>query len=176
MRFTIIYRDAGNFKAYCSITLANPDALKLEGVELRFCNACDSRKFLIAHQIHLPELFLEIDRYIRSNDHCIHQFDYLEYTEAESNDARKRTIQALRDEAEREAKLTGSSSRFCYSGITCPPQFGLLRAKLGLLSLSPTVYFSGIILASWRPFLRLQSALSVSNEVSLRPVSNACGL
>ena len=104
IRFHYLYRDAGNFKVYHAVTFANPDALQLDEIECRFRNACDSGELFIAHQIHLPELFLEIDGRITANDHCFHQFDYLECTSEEPDDEQERSISVFLEEAEREAQ------------------------------------------------------------------------
>ena len=99
--FHYIYRDARNFKAYHSVKFANPDALSLEEIERRFRAACDSGELFIAHQIHLPELFFEIDGRLTDTDYCYHQFDCVENTIEQPDGVQGRTITEFLHETER---------------------------------------------------------------------------
>lgn len=72
--FDYMYRDAGNFKAFGSVTLAGAVA---EADVKAFRNLLSSGEFFIAEQVGVPSLYAELYEWSggsTNSDHCWHEF------------------------------------------------------------------------------------------------------
>ncbi len=83
IKFSYLYRDAGNYKNYGSVIFANPNNLSLEHLlELIRPKLIDGTWFH-AKEWGLPDL--HFDRWDEELDHGFHEFEGVEFTEEEVN-------------------------------------------------------------------------------------------
>lgn len=98
-RFHYLYRDASNYKEWGTVTFSGAMA----GLQERLMAALDSHELFIAHQVRVPELFFE-QWPASGDDHCFHEFDSMEPTDAAADDHHSRSIEAFVEEVERAAR------------------------------------------------------------------------
>jgi len=103
IKFRYLYRDASNYKAWGDVVFGNPDDITLEEVETRLMKAFDVDGIFVAHQAHIPEIFLYADGSITEADHCFHEFDSVEFTEEPRSDKDSRSIKAFVEQVELES-------------------------------------------------------------------------
>lgn len=103
IKFSYLYRDAGNYKKWSRIVFSNPDNLSPESVEKAVRRFLSQECMFVASQIRVPECFLFAGGYATSDDHCFHEFDQVETTPNAPNDLCGRSISQFIGEIEREA-------------------------------------------------------------------------
>lgn len=82
IKFSYLYRDAGNFKNYGQVIFANPNNLSLEQVmELIKAKLIDGQWFY-AKEWGLPDL--HFDKWDEELDHGFHEFEGVEFTNEEA--------------------------------------------------------------------------------------------
>lgn len=77
IRFSYLYRDAGNFKNFGEAFFSNPNETSLEDLNARLKLALLDEMYFDAHAVGLPELFFE--DYDKELDHDWHEFELLDY-------------------------------------------------------------------------------------------------
>ncbi|NTU91871.1 MAG: hypothetical protein HGA60_08140 [Chlorobiaceae bacterium] len=92
IRFSYLYRDAGNYKAWGSVDFTNPDELSVEVIERKLRDSFDQQELFIAHQLGLPELFFYADEPVTGDDHCYHEFAAVEGIELTDTKIPERSI------------------------------------------------------------------------------------
>ncbi len=95
IKFTYLYRDAGNYKSWATIVFSNPDAMPLHEIENRLRQAFDNGDLFIASQVSVREVFLYTKKTASIDDHCFHEFDSVEITAEAPDDLHKRTIRGF---------------------------------------------------------------------------------
>ena len=94
VRFCYLYRDSSNYKRWGTVTFADPDVSPDGLPEL----AQVLRKMLMsdgmfsANQVNVPELFLAADENFSFDDHSLHEFYGVEFTDAPPDDKLQRTF------------------------------------------------------------------------------------
>ncbi len=89
LEFKYLYRDAGNFKSFSSVIVANPDSLAAEDAESRLRECLIDGTYFIAELVQLPTLFPSPR--IESLDHSWHEFETVEETTSLPSDVMART-------------------------------------------------------------------------------------
>lgn len=89
LEFKYFYRDAGNFKSFGSVIVANPDSLAAEDADSRLRECLIDRMYFVAEFVQLPTLFPSPR--IESLDHSWHEFESVEETVSSPTDAMTRT-------------------------------------------------------------------------------------
>ena len=79
IRFSYLYRDAGNFKNFGDANFSNPNELSLESLSARIKLALLDEMYFDAYAVGLPELFFE--DYDDELDHDWHEFELLDYAD-----------------------------------------------------------------------------------------------
>lgn len=92
IRFSYLYRDAGNYKAWGSVDFTNPDELSVEVIERKLRYSFDQQELFIAHQVGIPELFFYATEPVSEDDHCYHEFAAVEAIESSSTEIPERSI------------------------------------------------------------------------------------
>lgn len=103
IKFSYLYRDASNYKAWGEVVFDNADDLPLEEVETRLRKAFEVDGIFVAHQVHIPEIFLYADGSLTEADHCFHEFSRVEFSEEPPSDKDSRTIKAFVKQVELES-------------------------------------------------------------------------
>ena len=93
IQFNYLYRDAGNFKLFGNVVLANPEDLATDDLEGQIRRALIDETFFVAKQVHLPSL--RFADFLPNLDHDWHEFESLIETDREATDSRRRTAKAL---------------------------------------------------------------------------------
>lgn len=75
IRFSYLYRDAGNFKNFGEAIFSNPNETSLEDLSARVKLALLDEMYFDAYAVGLPELFFE--DYDDELDHDWHEFELL---------------------------------------------------------------------------------------------------
>jgi hypothetical protein len=104
IKFSYLYRDAGNYKKWADVVFSNPDRLTLEAVTKALKDAFLEDGLFIAHQVRVPEVFLFSRGNATSDDHCFHEFSAVGESLEDPNDPCSRSISQLIAEVKREAK------------------------------------------------------------------------
>jgi hypothetical protein len=86
IRFSYLYRDAGNYKLFGEKVFNNPENLSLEFVKSTIQLALIDGEFFIAEEWNLPKL--EFEAFIEKLDHQWHEFKKVETTTADFSDSR----------------------------------------------------------------------------------------
>jgi hypothetical protein len=103
VKFSYLYRDAGNYKKWADVVFSNPEGLSIDLVNKALKHAFMQDGLFIAHQIRIPEVFLFARGDATSDDHCFHEFGAVEPTAALPNDGYSRSISEFIAEANSEA-------------------------------------------------------------------------
>lgn len=104
IKFTYLYRDSSNYKAWGEIIFSNLEKLSLEEIDLRLRKGFDTDGIFTANQVQVPEIFLFANGNITSDDHCFHEFYSVEVTEELPNDQLGRSIKVFVEQVELESK------------------------------------------------------------------------
>lgn len=104
LKFSYLYRDAGNYKKWADVVFSNPDGLAPEAVTKALKDAFLQDGLFIAHQIRIPETFLFNQQGATSDDHCFHELDSVEASVDVPNDPHSRSIAQFVAEVNREAR------------------------------------------------------------------------
>jgi hypothetical protein len=104
IKFSYLYRDAGNYKKWAEIIFRNPEGLLLELITKTLRDAFLQDGLFVAHQIRVPDAFLYSQENATSDDHCFHEFDAVELTAESPDDIYSRSISQFIDEANKQAK------------------------------------------------------------------------
>lgn len=104
LKFSYLYRDAGNYKKRGSVVFSNPGNLRPESVEKTVRKLLPQDCLFVAGQIRIPECFLFSRGYATSDDHCFHEFDQIARTPEMPNDFHKRSISQFIREIEHKAE------------------------------------------------------------------------
>ncbi len=104
IKFSYLYRDAGNYKKWADIVFCNPDGLTLEAVTKTLKGAFMQDGLFVAHQVRVPEMFFFSRGNATSDDHCFHEFSAVEASLEDANDPCSRSISEFIAEVQREAK------------------------------------------------------------------------
>ncbi len=104
IKFSYLYRDAGNYKKWANIVFSNPDGLIAEVVNRTLVDTLSPDGLFNAHQIRVTEAFLFERGNANSDDHCFHEFDSVEATSKSATDAYSRSISQFLAEVAREAQ------------------------------------------------------------------------
>lgn len=100
VKFSYLYRDAGNYKSWGELIFSNPDGLILEEVDRQLRLAFDQEILFIAHQINAPELFLYAKNNLNDDDHCFHEYDSVELAEMADSRLDSRSIKQFLQQVE----------------------------------------------------------------------------
>src|SRR5579863_8146625 len=92
IKFSYLYRDAGNYKRWATVVFSNPDGLTLESATKALNDAFLQDGLFIAHQIRIPEVFSFNQGDATSDDHCFHEFSSVEATLEQPDDRCSRSI------------------------------------------------------------------------------------
>ncbi|MBI5565710.1 MAG: hypothetical protein HY870_12520 [Chloroflexi bacterium] len=92
VHFEYLYRDGANYKAWGMIVFSNPDHLSVAEIDSRLSQAFNPDSLFVAGQIQVPEIFLYSNGKVTSDDHCYHEYDHVELTDALTDDIQSRTI------------------------------------------------------------------------------------
>lgn len=93
IRFSYLYRDAGNFKNFGEIVFSNPHNLPLEELSTKLKLALLDEMFFDAFAVGVPELFF--DDYDEELDHDWHEFECLTEVDSPPTDQQNRSIDIL---------------------------------------------------------------------------------
>jgi len=104
IKFTYLYRDAGNSKAWGEVVFSNPHPLPLTDIDTRLRKAFDMECLFIANQIQIPEVFLYANGDVIPEDHCFHEFHSVELSTDETTDVNQRPIKVFIEQVEKESK------------------------------------------------------------------------
>jgi hypothetical protein len=104
IKFTYLYRDAGNFKKWAEVVFSNPDGLTLDAITKALRGAFLQDDLFLADQVRLPELFFYAKGDATSDDHCFHEFDAVQISLELPNDRYGRSISQFIAETEKEAE------------------------------------------------------------------------
>ena len=104
IKFTYLYRDAGNFKQWAEVVFSNPDGLALDAITKAFRHAFLEDDLFLADQVRLPGVFFYAKGAATSDDHCFHEFDTVQMSLECPNDLYGRSISQFIAEAEKEAE------------------------------------------------------------------------
>lgn len=91
IRFSYLYRDAGNFKNFGEVVFSNPNNLSLEESSAKIKQALLDEMFFDACTVGIPELFF--DDYDEELDHDWHEFERLDIVDLPFTDSQERTIE-----------------------------------------------------------------------------------
>jgi hypothetical protein len=105
LKFSYLYRDAGNYKKRASVTFSNPDKLSPQSVEKIFRKYFLEECLFIAAQVRIPNCFLYVRGNTGSDDHCFHEFERIEATCQIPTDSSGRSINQLMKEVKHQASL-----------------------------------------------------------------------
>jgi hypothetical protein len=103
VKFHYLYRDGSNYKKWADIVFSNADELSTETVTTGLREGFLEEGIFIAHQVHVPEVFLALDDELTPDDHCFHEFDSVESTSDVANDPSGRSIREFMAEVAGEA-------------------------------------------------------------------------
>jgi hypothetical protein len=103
VKFSYLYRDAGNYKNSGEVVLSNPESIEIESVRIRLTRAFEQGDLFLADQVRVPEVFLFREGCATSDDHCFHEFRSVEPTSEPAHDKHHRSISQLVAEVERES-------------------------------------------------------------------------
>jgi hypothetical protein len=92
IRFNYLYRDGSNYKSWGEVIFSNPENLAINEIETKLLDAFLPDKQFIADQVSIPEKFLFASGEFTSDDHCYHEFDYVEICKEDSTDPLGRSI------------------------------------------------------------------------------------
>ena len=81
IKFSYLYRDAGNYKNYGHVIFANPNNLSLEQVMDLIKPKLIDGTWFYAKELGLPDL--HFDRWDEELDHGFHEFEGVEFTDEE---------------------------------------------------------------------------------------------
>ena len=101
--FSYLYRDGSNCKQASTVIFRNPEMLDDDEITERLIASLDEDGWFVADQINIPEAFLFPRYEVNENDHCWHEFSYVEATHSEPTD--RRTITEFLAEVERAAAV-----------------------------------------------------------------------
>lgn len=104
IKFSYLYRYAGNYKKWADVVFSNPDGLTLEAATNALKDAFLQHDLFIAHQIRIPEAFLFAQGDATSDDHCFHELDSVVASFEAPNDPHSRSITQFIAEVNTEAK------------------------------------------------------------------------
>jgi len=104
VRFTYLYRDAGNYKQWADVVFSNPDRLSVTDIDSFLRRAFLQDGLFIARQIRLPDIFPFAFGDATSDDHCFHEFSGVEFTDAAPNNKHFRSIPALIAETDQASR------------------------------------------------------------------------
>ncbi len=79
IKFSYLYRDAGNYKNYGQVIFANPNNLSLEQVTELIKSKLIDGQWFYAKEWGMPDL--HFDRWDEELDHGFHEFEGVEFTE-----------------------------------------------------------------------------------------------
>ena len=79
IKFTYLYRDAGNSKAWGEVVFSNPNDLSLTDIYTRLRKSFDMGCLFAADQMQIPEVFLYANGDVIAEDHSFHEFHSLGY-------------------------------------------------------------------------------------------------
>jgi hypothetical protein len=103
VKFSYLYRDAGNYKKWAYVIFSNPDRFSLNRTMETLRGAFLQDGLFIASQVRVPEAFFSTNGNATSDDHCFHEFDVVEITLDAPNDPHSRSIREFISEVQREA-------------------------------------------------------------------------
>jgi hypothetical protein len=104
IKFSYLYRDAGNYKKWAEVIFSNPDGLTVEVATKALKDAFLRDGLFIAHQVRIPRAFLFDQGAATSDDHCFHELDSVETSLEVPNDCYSRSMSEFISEVKREAK------------------------------------------------------------------------
>lgn len=93
IRFSYMYRDAGNFKNWGEIVFSNPHNVPLENLSAKVKLALLDEMYFDAFAVKVPDLFF--DDYEEDLDHDWHEFERLEQVDSPTTDRQERTIETF---------------------------------------------------------------------------------
>jgi hypothetical protein len=103
VKFSYLYRDAGNYKKWGHVVFSNPDKLTKQYITKALERCFLQKSLFVAAQICLPDCFLFLNGNANSDDHCFHEFDAVEITTKCPDDSHSRSILELLADVERES-------------------------------------------------------------------------
>lgn len=93
IRFSYLYRDAGNFKNWGEIIFSNPHNVPLENLSAQVKLALLDEMYFDAFAVGVPDRFF--DDYDEELDHDWHEFECLEQVDSPATDRQERTIETF---------------------------------------------------------------------------------
>lgn len=103
-KFTYLYRDAGNSKAWGEVLFSNRNELSLTDIDTRLRKAFDMGCLFIADQIQIPEIFLYANGDVIAEDHCFHELYSIELSTDRPTDVNQRSIGFFVEQVEKESR------------------------------------------------------------------------
>lgn len=95
LKFSYLYRDAGNYKNYNEVVFGNRQGLSMEKLRATIESNLIEGQWFVAKDLELPSLFFKEFEWDEELDHNWHEFQDLEETEEEAN--REEDIQVFLD-------------------------------------------------------------------------------
>jgi len=81
IKFSYLYRDAGNYKNYGEVVFANPDNVSIEEIETVIKSKLIEGQWFVAKEWGVPDLHFE--KWDEELDHGWHEFENVTYTNKE---------------------------------------------------------------------------------------------
>ena len=85
LKFSYLYRDAGNYKNYNEVVFGNLHRVSVEEVRAAFEANLIEGQWFVAKDMELPSLFFKEFDWDEELDHNWHEFQHLEETDEEAN-------------------------------------------------------------------------------------------
>jgi len=86
IKFSYLYRDAGNYKIFGEVIFNNPENLSIEKIENEVKNNLIDRAYFVPLALEIPVLVF--DDYDKELDHDWNEFEILEITKEKATDKR----------------------------------------------------------------------------------------
>ncbi len=80
IKFSYLYRDAGNYKNYNNIIFSNPNNISVEQLENSIRNSLIEGLWFDAINWRIPDLYFKEYEWNNELDHCWHEFGQLKET------------------------------------------------------------------------------------------------
>jgi hypothetical protein len=103
IKFSYLYRDAGNYKKWANVVFSNTRGLPVESIRNNLERSFLQDGLFIAHQVRVPDAFFAVGRDSTVDDHCFHEFDAVATTLEIPDDLHARSIDQFIAEVKREA-------------------------------------------------------------------------
>lgn len=86
IKFSYLYRDAGNYKIFCEVIFNNPENLSIERIENEIKSNLIDRVYFVPASLEIP--ILAFDDYDEELDHSWNELEIVEITNEKATDKR----------------------------------------------------------------------------------------